>query len=92
MDWSLIPVFLAIGCVVGFIAGLMGIGGGMTMVPLLTLIFAHEQFPQQHILHMAVATSLATIVFTSISSVRAHDAHDAVVWPIVWRLAISNWK
>jgi len=87
VDWSLIPVFLAIGCVVGFIAGLLGIGGGMTMVPLLTLIFAHERFPEQHILHMAVATSLATIVFTSISSLREHAAHDAVVWPIVWRLA-----
>lgn len=87
MDWLLIPVFLAIGCIVGFIAGLLGIGGGMTMVPLLTLIFGHEHFPQQHILHMAIATSLATIVFTSISSLRAHAAHDAVVWPIVWRLA-----
>ncbi|MGH8714846.1 MAG: sulfite exporter TauE/SafE family protein [Casimicrobiaceae bacterium] len=86
MDWTLVPIFLAIGGVVGFIAGLLGIGGGMTMIPLLTLIFSHQHFPPEHILHIAVATSLATIVFTSISSVRAHHAHDAVVWPIFWKL------
>ena len=86
MDWTLVPIFLAIGGVVGFIAGLLGIGGGMTMIPLLTLIFSYQHFPPEHILHIAVATSLATIVFTSISSVRAHHAHDAVVWPIFWKL------
>ncbi len=86
MDWTLVPIFLAIGGVVGFIAGLLGIGGGMTMIPLLTLIFSYQRFPPEHILHIAVATSLATIVFTSISSVRAHHAHDAVVWPIFWKL------
>lgn len=87
MDWTLVPIFLAIGGVVGFIAGLLGIGGGMTMIPLLTLIFGYQHFPPEHILHIAVATSLATIVFTSISSVLAHHAHDAVVWPIFWKLA-----
>ena len=87
MDWTLVPIFLAIGGAVGFIAGLLGIGGGMTMIPLLTLIFSYEHFPPEHILHIAVATSLATIVFTSISSLRTHHAHDAVVWPIFWKLA-----
>jgi len=87
VDWTLVPIFLAIGGVVGFIAGLLGIGGGMTMIPLLTLIFSYEHFPPEHILHIAVATSLATIVFTSISSLRTHHAHDAVVWPIFWKLA-----
>lgn len=86
MDWTLVPIFLAIGGVVGFVAGLLGIGGGMTMIPLLTLIFSRQHFPPEHVLHIAVATSLATIVFTSISSVRAHHAHDAVVWPIFWKL------
>jgi len=83
----LIPVFLVIGCIVGFIAGLLGIGGGMTMIPLLTLIFSYEQFPPDEILHIAVATSLATIVFTSIASVRAHNQHGAVLWPVFWKLA-----
>ena len=87
MDLTLIPVFLVIGCVVGFIAGLLGIGGGMTMIPLLTLIFSYEHFPTDDILHIAVATSMATIVFTSIASVRAHNQHRAVLWPVFWKLA-----
>ena len=80
-------MFLVIGCVVGFIAGLLGIGGGMTMIPLLTLIFSYEHFPADDILHIAVATSMATIVFTSIASVRAHNRHGAVLWPVFWKLA-----
>ncbi len=87
MELWLIPIFVVIGCVVGFLAGLLGIGGGMTIVPLLVLIFSHEHFPPEHILHMAIATSTATIVFTAISSVRAHHSHRAVVWPIVKSLA-----
>jgi uncharacterized membrane protein YfcA len=84
---TLIPVFLVIGCVVGFVAGLFGIGGGLTMIPLLTLIFSYEKFPVDDILHIAVATSMATIVFTSIASVRAHNRHGAVLWPVFWKLA-----
>jgi len=87
LDLTLIPVFLVIGCVVGFIAGLLGIGGGMTLIPLLTLIFSYERFPADDILHIAVATSMATIVFTSIASVRAHNLHGAVLWAVFWRLA-----
>jgi uncharacterized membrane protein YfcA len=87
LDLTLIPVFLVIGCVVGFIAGLLGIGGGMTMIPRLMLIFSYEQFPADDILHIAVATSMATIVFTSIANVRAHNQHRAVLWPVFWKLA-----
>jgi uncharacterized membrane protein YfcA len=83
----LIPVFVGIGCVVGFMAGLLGIGGGLTMIPLLTLLFTYAQFPPGDVLHIAVATSMATIVFTSISSVRAHHRHGAVLWHVFWRLA-----
>ncbi len=87
MDLALIPVFIIIGCVVGFIAGLLGIGGGLTMIPMLTLLFTYEQFPPNDVLHIAVATSMATIVFTSIASVRAHNQHRAVLWPVFWSLA-----
>jgi uncharacterized membrane protein YfcA len=87
LDLTLIPVFVAIGILVGFIAGLLGIGGGMTMIPLLTLIFGYEHFPVDDILHIAVATSMATIVFTSIASVRAHNLHGAVLWPVFWKLS-----
>jgi uncharacterized membrane protein YfcA len=87
MDPGLIAVFVGLGAVVGFLAGLLGIGGGMTMVPLLTLIFTREGFPLDHVVHMAVATSTATIVFTSISSAREHHKHGAVLWKVVGGLA-----
>ncbi len=58
----------------------------MTLVPLLTFIFVRKHFPAEHVVHMAVATSLATILFTSLSSVRAHHSRHAVLWPVVWAL------
>jgi uncharacterized membrane protein YfcA len=87
MDWQLLPIFLAIGCVVGFLAGLLGVGGAMTMIPVLTAIFTREGFPPEHLVHIAVATSLATIMFTSLSSMRAHAKRGAVLWHVVWALA-----
>lgn len=87
MDWALIASLLALGAATGFVAGLLGIGGGMLMVPFLTLIFSARDYPEEHIVHMAVATSLATILFTSIASVRAHHQHGAVLWPVVKILA-----
>ncbi len=87
MDWSLLPVFLLLGCVVGFLAGLLGIGGGMTIVPVLTYLYMREGFPTAHVVHLAIGTSMATIMFTSISSVRAHHAHGAVLWPVFRAIA-----
>ncbi len=82
----LVPILLAVGAFVGFLAGLLGVGGGMMLVPMLTLIFVRRHFPAEHVVHMAVATSLATILFTSLSSVRAHHVRGAVLWPVVWAL------
>jgi uncharacterized membrane protein YfcA len=65
----------------------MGVGGGMLLVPFLTVIFSAQQFSSEHVLHMAVATSLATILFTSVASVRAHHQRGAVLWPVVRVLA-----
>jgi len=87
MDPTLVAMLLVLGAVVGFAAGLLGIGGGMLMVPFLTLLFTAQKFAPQHIVHMAIATSLATIMFTSISSVRAHHKRGAVLWPVALRLA-----
>ncbi|CUI05191.1 sulfite exporter TauE/SafE family protein [Massilia antarctica] len=87
MDWSLILILLAMGAGGGFAAGLLGIGGGMVLVPFITMIFTARHFPPEVVVHMAIATSLATIMFTSLSSVRAHHAHGAVLWPIVRLLA-----
>ena len=78
---------LALGSVTGFLAGLFGIGGGMIMVPFLTLLLAAHEEPAQHVVHMAIATSLATILFTSVSSVRAHHQRGAVMWPVARVLA-----
>ena len=79
--------YIALGCVAGFFAGLLGVGGGAIMVPILALMFAAQGFPQEHLMHVALGTSMATIVFTSISSLRAHHRHGAVIWPIVRSLA-----
>ncbi|MSQ54019.1 MAG: sulfite exporter TauE/SafE family protein [Betaproteobacteria bacterium] len=81
MDWWF--VYLAIGAFVGFMAGLLGIGGGMTMVPMLVFVFTAKSFPADHLMHMALATSMATIPFTSAASVRAHHEHGGVDWSIV---------
>ena len=87
MDLSSVLLLLVLGTFTGFLAGLLGIGGGMIMVPFLTLIFTVQKFPEEHLVHMAIATSLATILFTSVSSVRAHHQHGAVLWRVARILA-----
>lgn len=77
----------AIGAVVGFLAGLLGIGGGMVMVPMLVFVFTASGFPPEHLMHFSLATALATIVFTSLSSVRAHHRHGGVDWPAARAMA-----
>ena len=79
----MLPVLLALGALVGFLAGLLGIGGGMSLVPLLTILFTAWNFPSAHIVHMAVATATATMVFTAMSSARAHQRKGAVLWQVV---------
>jgi uncharacterized membrane protein YfcA len=87
MDPGLVVAFLVLGTIVGFLAGLLGIGGGMTMVPLLTFVFTREGFPPEHIVHIAIATATATILFTSIASTREHQRHRAILWSVVAGLA-----
>jgi uncharacterized membrane protein YfcA len=84
---ALLPVLLALGAAIGFLAGLLGIGGGMTLVPLLTILFTSEGFPSTHLVHMAVATSTATMAFTALSSMRAHAQKGAVLWAVVVAMA-----
>jgi uncharacterized membrane protein YfcA len=76
-----------LGMCTGFLAGLLGIGGGMLMVPFMTFILSAKGFPAEYTVKMAVATSLSTICFTSLSSVRAHHQRGAVLWPVVRLLA-----
>ncbi len=78
--------YLALGAVAGTLAGMLGVGGGLVIVPVLAWSFAAHAIDPGLIMHLAVGTSLATIVFTSISSVRAHHRRGAVRWPLFWQL------
>ncbi|MBA4327560.1 MAG: hypothetical protein C0428_04980 [Polaromonas sp.] len=87
LEPHLIAELLLLGSATGFLAGLLGIGGGMLMVPFMTFILTAKGYPADYTVKMAVATSLATICFTSMSSVRAHHRRGAVLWPVVRLLA-----
>jgi len=78
--------YLAIGAFAGFFAGMLGIGGGAIMVPLLVMLFEAQHLPRAHILHLAVGTAMATILFTSVSSVRAHAVRGVIRWDIAWKI------
>ncbi len=88
LDLSLLLVaeLLATGVVVGFLAGLLGVGGGMMMVPVMTLLLAQRGVESGLAVKMAIATSMATILFTSLSSVRAHHRLGAVRWDLARQL------
>ena len=86
-EFSLFIQLAVLGTGTGFLAGLIGIGGGMVLVPFLTLILSDRGMPADLSVKMAIATSMATIVFTSIASVRAHQKRGAVRWDIVQSMA-----
>lgn len=87
LGWRLVVELLLLGSFTGFLAGLLGVGGGMLMVPFMILLLSAKAMPPHYIVKMAIATSLATICFTSIASVRAHHQRGAVLWPIARLLA-----
>ncbi|NVK32306.1 MAG: sulfite exporter TauE/SafE family protein [Gammaproteobacteria bacterium] len=80
MIWALLPIT---GMVAGLIAGLFGVGGGTIVVPALLFVFAAAGIDSPHLMQVAVGTSLATIVMTSLSSVRAHHAKGAVDFAVL---------
>lgn len=84
-EWLL--AYLALGAFAGFFAGLLGVGGGAVLVPALTVLFRLQNLPPEHVVHLALGTSMATICFTSVSSLRTHHAHGAVLWPVVRTIA-----
>ena len=77
---------MAIGAFAGFIAGLFGVGGGLIIVPILYTVFLAQGYDPSYIMHMALGTSLATIIITSISSIMAHHKKGAVLWQVVKNL------
>jgi uncharacterized membrane protein YfcA len=87
LNFALLGIFLALGAFVGFLAGLLGIGGGFTIVPVLLEVFQRQGVAVQHVVPMAIGTSAATIVFTAFSSARAHHARGAIHWVALRALA-----
>lgn len=86
---ELIILLLALGGVVGFMAGLLGIGGGGILVPVLTTLFLSHQIATDNVVHLALGTSMACILVTSFSSMRAHNAKGAVHWNIVKSISLG---
>ncbi|MBG0777862.1 MAG: sulfite exporter TauE/SafE family protein [Desulfovibrionaceae bacterium] len=80
---GIIIAYSLVGAVAGVLAGLLGIGGGLVIVPMLAIVFEMLGIPTQHLMHMALATSLACIIFNSVSSFMAHHRRGAVDWAVV---------
>ena len=78
--------FALIGVLAGFLAGFLGIGGGLVLVPALTLIFSRNPVTAALAVHMAVATSLSTMLVSSLSSILAHHRRRAIAWPAARKL------
>lgn len=79
--------YLAAGAFVGVLGGLLGVGGGMTLVPVLAALFEAQALDPGHGVHLALGTAMASAVLTSGVSVRAHHLRGAVDWQIVRRMA-----
>lgn len=77
-----IALLVGMGAIAGTLAGLLGIGGGIIIVPVLALVFSHQGVAPAVIMHVAIGTSLATIVTTSLSSIRAHQRRQAIDWRV----------
>lgn len=81
VEWYL--AYLLLGAVAGFLGGMFGIGGGTILVPVLLWLFAAQDLPPEHTMHLALGTGMAVILFTSLASLRQHHQHGAVDWQVV---------
>jgi uncharacterized membrane protein YfcA len=86
MGLEIVAMYVAVGVVAGIIAGLLGVGGGLVIVPILAICFPLQGIDPTHVMHLALGTSLASIIFTSISSLMAHNHRGAVDWGIFRRI------
>lgn len=86
LEWF---IFASIGAVTGLFAGLLGLGGGLIIVPSLLFVFSWQGLAESHLMHIAVGTSLMTITLTSLSSLYAHHQYENVNWLLVKRLALG---
>jgi len=85
--YEVIITYLGVGVVAGILAGLLGVGGGLVIVPMLVFCLTRQDIPNEFIMHIALGTSMASIIFTSVSSFWAHHKRGAVHWPVVRRVA-----
>ncbi len=83
-------LFLLVGCVVGFLAGLFGVGGGFVMVPILILSYEHYGFSPSVLTHIAIGTSLFVVLFASISSAYQHSKQKNIDWRSVLIIGFSS--
>lgn len=82
IEWVLL--YLMLGTFVGFMAGLLGVGGGGILVPLLVTIFSYQSIGQENVVHLALGTSLACMIISSTASIYAHAARGNVVWKVLY--------
>ena len=87
--FEILLVYTVVGAVAGILAGLFGIGGGQVIVPMLLFAFSRQGISADVTMHMALATSMASIMFTAISSFMAHHRRGAVRWDIVRRITLG---
>jgi uncharacterized membrane protein YfcA len=84
-----ILMYLVVGAIAGLLAGLLGVGGGLIIVPMLVFCFTRQDVPEATMMHLALGTSMASIVFTSVSSFWAHHRRGAVRWEVVRRIVLG---
>ena len=89
LEFEWVLIFLLLGSFVGFIAGLLGIGGGGIMVPVLISIFLLRGIAIDNVVHLALGTSMASMVITTFSSFRSHNSKGGVIWPVVKRMVLG---
>jgi uncharacterized protein len=82
-----IVLYIVLGLFVGFMAGLLGVGGGGILVPLLVSIFSYQSVSADNVVRLALGTSLACMIISSIASIRAHASQGSVVWKVVYGMA-----
>jgi uncharacterized membrane protein YfcA len=83
---TILLTYLGVGAVAGVLAGLLGIGGGLVIVPMLVFCLTRQGIAPEAIMHIALGTSMASIMFTAVSSFMAHHKRGAVQWPAVGRI------
>lgn len=90
MSIEIILILFGIGIAAGILSGLFGVGGGIIIVPSLLMVYAFTHFDSPYLVHIAIATSLFTIIFTSISSAHKHFGHGNVEWKAALYIGLSS--